>query len=79
MFLGGPLSFCKGLGRRFKETLGLDDENAVFPEYAKYSVAIGASLYAKKQEKTFTYESLAKAIGKSVGEASQDCRSTPSF
>lgn len=79
MFLGGPLSFCKGLGIRFKETLGLDDENAVSPEYAKYSVAIGASLYAKKQEKTFTYESLAKAIGKSVGEASQIAAAPPLF
>lgn len=54
LFLGGPLYYCKGLGRRFKETLSLSDENAVFPEYARYAVAFGASEYAKKQRETFT-------------------------
>ncbi len=45
MFLGGPLYYCRGLRDRFKETLLLSDENAVFPEYGLFAVAIGAALY----------------------------------
>ena len=45
MFLGGPLSFCRGLRECFKETLGLSEENAIFPEYGKISVALGAAYY----------------------------------
>ena len=48
MFLGGPLSFCRGLRRRFQETLKLDDESAVFPDYGPYAVARGAALYAER-------------------------------
>lgn len=48
MFLGGPLYYCKGLRQRFYETLNLTDETAVFPEYALFSVAMGASMYARK-------------------------------
>lgn len=48
LFLGGPLYFCKGLRRRFQETLKLDDAHAVFPEYARYAVALGACLYARE-------------------------------
>ncbi len=48
VFLGGPLYFCKGLRKRFSETLALDEENSVFPEYARISVALGASMYAEK-------------------------------
>ena len=46
MFLGGPLYYCKGLRERFVETLKLTEENAVFPEYGLFAVAIGAALYA---------------------------------
>ena len=48
MFLGGPLSFCKGLRERFVETLGLSEENAVFPEYARNAVSLGAALYSRR-------------------------------
>ena len=48
MFLGGPLYYCKGLRKRFYETLNLTEETAVFPEYALYSVAMGAAMYAEK-------------------------------
>lgn len=47
-FLGGPLSFMQGLRDRFTETLHLSGENAVFPENARYFVAIGAALYAEQ-------------------------------
>jgi len=47
LFLGGPLYFCRGLGERFVKTLGLSPENAVFPEYARNSVSLGAALYSQ--------------------------------
>ncbi len=47
LFLGGPLYFLKGLRRAFKETLGLDDAHAVFPENAPCFMSIGAALYAE--------------------------------
>ena len=50
MFLGGPLFYNKGLRLRFKETLGLSDENALFPEYALYPVAMGAAIYALRSD-----------------------------
>ena len=46
LFLGGPLHYCKGLQERFVETLKLDKDHAVFPEYGLYAVAIGAALYS---------------------------------
>ena len=46
LFLGGPLSFLKGLQARFVDTLKLHPEQAVFPELAPYFVALGAALYA---------------------------------
>lgn len=44
LFLGGPLHFLKGLGKAFKDTLNLSDENAVFPEDAPCFMSIGAAL-----------------------------------
>lgn len=57
LFLGGPLSFLKGLQERFVDTLHLQEEEAVFPALAPYFVALGAALYAK-QEPSITYEQL---------------------
>ncbi len=48
LFLGGPLSFLKGLRRAFVRTLHLSDENAVFPEHASCFMAFGSALYAKE-------------------------------
>jgi len=48
-FLGGPLTFLKGLRERFTQTLHLDEEHAVFPEDAQYYVAIGAALRSGEQ------------------------------
>ena len=70
MFLGGPLSFCKGLKKQFVETLNLSEENAIFPNYAKLSVALGASIYAEKQEKSFTFVNLCNAIENAAGASS---------
>ena len=62
LFLGGPLYYCKGLGIRFKETLGLSDDQAVFPEYGRFAVGYGASIYAEKQDKRFTANQLIDRI-----------------
>ena len=68
MFLGGPLYYCKGLRERFQKTLKLSDENAVFPEYARFSVALGACLYARQAGRIFDYEGLTAAIRNSIGK-----------
>ena len=47
MFLGGPLYYCAGLRERFVETLGLTQENAVFPAHARFAVAMGAAMYSE--------------------------------
>lgn len=57
LFLGGPLSFLKGLQQRFVETLKLPDEQAVFPQLAPYFVALGAAYYAEN-ETPITYAQL---------------------
>ena len=62
MFLGGPLSFCMGLRRRFTETLKLDDKHAVFPDYARFSVSYGAALYASHQKETYTFDEFCKLL-----------------
>ena len=56
LFLGGPLFFFKGLQQRFQETLKLGEGKAVFPSWAQYSVAIGAAIYTRGLEKSYTYE-----------------------
>ncbi len=43
-FLGGPLWFLSELRQRFKDTLKLNDSQAIFPEQAQFFVAIGAAL-----------------------------------
>ena len=65
MFLGGPLYYCKGLRERFVETLKLDEENAVFPEYGLFAVAIGAALYSEDGE-LIGYEELVKRLKSSM-------------
>ena len=59
-FLGGPLTFLYGLRQRFVETLGLDEQHAVFPENSQYYVAIGAALGSKKEQSIETAEVLSR-------------------
>lgn len=47
LFLGGPLSFQKGLRKAFVNSLKLSDENVVFPENAPCFMAYGCALHAK--------------------------------
>ncbi len=46
VFLGGPLNYLPELRKRFKETLGLLDGQAILPEDAHLFVAKGACLYS---------------------------------
>jgi predicted CoA-substrate-specific enzyme activase len=46
-FLGGPLSFLPELRHRFQVTLGLNEEQALFPSDGHFYVAIGAALASK--------------------------------
>ena len=52
MFLGGPLTFLKGLQKSFVEVLQLDQNTGIFPENAQYYVAYGAALYAANEQPT---------------------------
>ncbi len=80
MFLGGPLYFCKGLRRRFTETLKLDDEHAVFPPYARFSVALGAALYAAKNVSQEIYaDELREKIEGAVSARSETHHLKPLF
>ena len=71
LFMGGPLYYCKGLLRRFRETLNLTEETGVCPEYALFSVAMGAALYAAGGE-PISYDKLVYKLDNSAGRASYD-------
>lgn len=47
-FLGGPLSFLSELRKRFQETLGLKDEQIIFPQDSQFYVAVGAAFMSEK-------------------------------
>ena len=66
MFLGGPLHYCKGLRRRFTETLKLDENTAVFPTYDRFTVALGAALLSQKTE-PMDCDALLSKMEKSTG------------
>ncbi len=79
MFLGGPLYYCEGLRQRFKDTLKLDDEHAIFPSYARYCVAIGTALYSVKSNKTFSYASIIESINNAKNTKKTTKTSDPLF
>ncbi|MGN0587468.1 MAG: acyl-CoA dehydratase activase [Oscillospiraceae bacterium] len=56
LFLGGPLSFQKGLRKAFTDTLKLDEEHAVFPENAPCFMAYGCALHANETSGEFTLD-----------------------
>ena len=62
LFLGGPLYYCQGLRIRFRETLKLSDENAIFPEWGRFAVARGAAMYAARTEEAFTLSALKERL-----------------
>jgi len=60
-FLGGPLYFLSELRKRFIETLGLTEEQVVFPENSQLFVAIGAAL-SSKQSDVLSFKELRKRL-----------------
>ncbi len=78
-FLGGPLYYCKGLRERFRKTLKLDEQHALFPEYGRFAVARGACLYAMQSGKEYTYEMLSAAIRDSMNASPASTRLKPLF
>ena len=79
MFLGGPLYFCKGLRKAFVDVLKLTDETAIFPEYGRFSVALGAALFAYRDKKEFTYDTLTEALERSLGVKTETAHNEPLF
>ncbi|MBQ8569677.1 MAG: 2-hydroxyacyl-CoA dehydratase [Oscillospiraceae bacterium] len=69
LFLGGPLSFIKGLRRAFVRTLQLSDENAIFPESASCFMAYGCALYARENSEAY---SIGEVITKVTGAKMSD-------
>lgn len=56
-FLGGPLYFLSELRKRFIETLGLNENQIIFPDNSQLYVAIGAAL-ASETEKRVCFKDL---------------------
>jgi len=64
MFLGGPLYYCKGLRERFVKTLNLANEEAIFPEYALVSVALGCAIYGAFNTELTNFNDLINNLSK---------------
>ena len=79
VFMGGPLYYCQGLRQRFVETLGLSDEEAVFPGYGRFAVAMGAALCAAKLKESFTYDELLKKLEDSAHIKHETAHLAPLF
>ena len=72
LFLGGPLFFFKALRKAFVQTLGLDSENAVFPDNAPIFMALGAGLQAKGEQPIVIEELITRiANGKAKDEVAR--------
>ncbi len=79
LFLGGPLHYCKGLRKRFCETMKLTDQTAEFPDYALYAVAMGAAMNAGERD-TMAWDELIGRIEDSARhEAGETDRLPPLF
>ena len=64
LFLGGPLSFLKGLQKAFVDRLGLDEKSAVFPENAKVFMALGAAIFAGKDHQVSSLSEIMEKVQK---------------
>ena len=62
VFLGGPLYYCEGLRQRYVDVLNLDKTHAIFPEYGRFTVAMGAAKFAKQSEKIIKISNLIEKI-----------------
>jgi predicted CoA-substrate-specific enzyme activase len=62
LFLGGPLSFLKGLDKAFVDRLHLDSEHAAFPKDASVFMAIGAAIFAGRLKDVYSLKQIEKMI-----------------
>ncbi len=62
LFLGGPLSFQKGLRKAFVNSLKLSDENAIFPENAPCFMAFGCALHAKESSEPMAIDEVIEKV-----------------
>ncbi|WP_446897616.1 acyl-CoA dehydratase activase-related protein [Clostridium sp. LBM24168] len=60
-FLGGPLYFLSELRKRFIDTLGLTENQVVFPNNSQLFVALGAAISSKDQ-RIITFKSLVNRL-----------------
>lgn len=67
MFLGGPLTFLKGLQKAFRDVLTLEEDQYIFPDDAQYFVAYGAALYSGSEE-VYTLKNVIEAACKRSNE-----------
>ena len=79
MFLGGPLSFNEGLRRQFIHVLKLTPENAIFPPYARVSVALGAAFYAEGLSESYSFAELVSRIEATTSARADTARLAPLF
>ena len=79
MFLGGPLSFNMGLRKQFLHVLKLEEGNAIFPEYARVSVALGAAYYAAGLSESFTYSDLVERVTGATAATTDTATLAPLF
>ena len=77
-FLGGPLSFLSELRRRFIETLGLAEDQVIFPEDSQYYVAVGAALMSEKYPAA-DLDTLIQRINEPGGTESTDTKYLPAL
>ncbi|MBE6845619.1 MAG: 2-hydroxyglutaryl-CoA dehydratase [Ruminococcus sp.] len=63
LFLGGPLSFLKGLRKAFVNTLKLEEgKTAVFPKEAPVFVALGCALFSQNSRESFKISEIIEKI-----------------
>lgn len=79
LFLGGPLYYLQGLKDCFKETLKLSDEEAIFPEDGRFSVSLGAALYAKENASAQDITSIIDNVKNANTKISTDALLPPLF
>ena len=79
LFLGGPLYYLQGLKNCFKETLKLSDEEAIFPEDGRFSVSLGAALFARENSKAEPLNDIVNRIVSSNTKISTDSLLPPLF
>lgn len=63
LFLGGPLSFIKGLRKAFINTLSLEEgKTAIFPDEAPVFVALGCALFSYDSPDDFTISQIIEKV-----------------